>query len=106
MGRPISPQLRTRIEQGRGVALVTAEHVVLRDGRVLDPQEFIVARVPHHFVLKLATCRCWFLNHRLGTHVLVPGTVWEYGDGRTVNHYNSPPFCPNGNWIVEETLPG
>lgn len=103
MGQPVTNEMRRRLLSLETVREVTASHVVTQNGKVFDPAEFVVAERPLRFILKLVECNCWFIRHKLGTHVLVPGNLVEYADGRQLAQYTSPHWC-RGHWQCEEQL--
>lgn len=104
MGQLIQPQFRDRILRNPSVHAVTAQHVILRDGRVLDPVDFVMEQRAALFVLRLRHCRCWFAAHRPGLHALVQGHVKIFGTGREENTPGRPGVCPRGDWLIEEIM--
>jgi hypothetical protein len=74
MGQPLGEQQRAALKQHPSVLRVTAQHLVLKDGRVLDPNEFWGWHVPIFLVMKLTACRC-ARGHHVGKHVIVEGSI-------------------------------
>lgn len=104
MGQQISPQNRDRMLRNPHVHRLTCEHVILKDGRVLDPGEFIMEQKKVLFVMKLLECNCFFVRHQVGFHALVAGVVNVFGTGREENVPGPPPGCSRGRWIIEEVV--
>ena len=106
MGQRLTPEARARIRRHRDVREVTREHVILDNGTVLDPAEFVVEERPTRFIFKLLQCPCFFTRHSPGLHVLVVGSTQVFGTGAERYRYTVPPICPRGNWALEEVVAG
>jgi hypothetical protein len=104
MGQKITKGQREVLSQRPEVKTVTAEHVILKNGTVMDPIDFVIEHCRLWLACKLLECRCqpWKL-HKPGTHVIV-----EVIAERTVLGYRPTaimyPFCKDGRWTTEETL--
>lgn len=105
MSQPIQPQYRDRILRNPQVHSATPCHVILKNGQVLDPGEFVMELRPVFFVMKLVECGCFFKGHKLGLHVIVSGHVKVFGTGREENAPPIPTICPKGRWVIEEVVP-
>jgi len=84
--------MRRRLQGRSDVKALTAEHIILTSGRVVDPNQFVIEARPSQFVVK----------SRSGEHKIVNGVVKVYADGRQESH-------PRTYWhdqVVEEVLEG
>lgn len=105
MGQPITPDLRAMLEAHRKVLYVTDEHVVLKDGRVVDPREFERAEFPGERCLvvkvyKLLRCTCG--RHEAGLHVLIPAVERWSATGSLLDSTNQIALACPGEWTCEE----
>lgn len=105
MGQKLDQAAKRTLMAHPLVQCVTEEHVVLKDGKVLDPNEFPFTGTRTFLVKKLARCNC-SQQHRAGTHVIV-----EVYGGQTVlgnvvigNSTGLHPYCRAGEWTVEEVI--
>lgn len=103
MGQTLNESQRQQLRAHPDVAHVTAQHVVLRSGAVLDPSEFWAFRDRTFFVMKLLSCGCG--RHAAGTHIVVQGHVERtvLGLHRQVTG-GEKKVCPQGQWTAEEVL--
>jgi len=127
MGQRIQEYMRPRVLDHPLVRAVTDQHIELKDGRWVDPAEFVVAERPCFFIDKFITCWCyrearvmvrflaWESRHdlthehagRVGEHVKIRGRIKTLATGVEVwERLEEHPFCPQGNWAEEERVDG
>lgn len=104
MGSYIPEHLQQKVRRHRAVREVTAQHIVLANGGVVDPESFAVEDRSARFVLRLTQCGCFWGTHPPGVHAMVEGFLRVYADGHEQAHYYLPEFCKRGQWVLEETV--
>lgn len=105
MGQAIVQNIRAQIECMPNVHCVTATHIILKSGEVIDPADFMVSTQPVVAIMKLLRCHCQ-PPHVLGTHLMVPSIYLTSALG--VPTFEVGPkaseFCCTGQWTCEELL--
>lgn len=102
MGQRLTEEKQEILRCHPDVLFVTNEHIVLRNGKVLDPSEFPLQAQQAIFIRKLATCACG--KHKAGLHEMVPVRRWVTILGTYIDDPYRSRMCPLGEWTVEEVL--
>ena len=71
MGQALTEKQKATLRNHKDVLHVSATHVVLTDGSILDPNDFAVEVFPVMLVCKLLRCSCRSAHHTAGKHVVV-----------------------------------
>src|SRR5262245_47781716 len=100
MGQRLTPQQRRQLQSHREVLTVSEEHLVLRDGTVLDPVDFAFRREPAVAFVKLIQCNCGEHPEGLRLGLYTQRVTNIYGQQRFLEV--RPEVCPTGFWQVEE----
>ena len=86
MGQPISKEMMETLKKRPDVAALSAQHIWLVDGRVLDPSEYLVHVWPIVYVMKFVSCVCGgghqgLIVYSLVEHGLLPAVRIGIGRG-------------------------
>src|SRR3989442_566359 len=104
MGQRLNDAQRTELLTSKAVQSASQEHVILRNGTIVDPADFPFSSVKVIQICKLLNCCCG-KSHQVGMHVLMHGVKIRniFGTVLDIQLAKKLP-CPEGRWVVEEEL--
>src|SRR5438046_488268 len=105
MGQKITPERYELFRRHPDVFRVTEEHVILKDGRVMDPEDCFTTIMKPLVIIKLHDC-CCEQHHLPGTHLLVAGRpgMMKVGNSFIGQNVGFTDYCLYSVWITEEVI--